>query len=139
MIWDIKSQRIAWQLKHFYDRYAKLELPIDPMSQYRSHFLLDQVYDWLKDEGHNMEYPADIKNELYRMAKLDTATYHKSWVKALKDPRLKQTAKEELEVELKKYYKTYLVRKFLIEKLNEGQVVNLTDENGKKINAISFG
>jgi len=133
---SVYEQRIAAQLYHFYERYKEYE---DPLSRYHSHLHLDLVFDHLKERNKEIVLEGDIKDKLWKMAIIECKEQHVSWMKALKDKRLAQTAKELLTAEKIRFFKTYITRYFLLEKLKDGIWVQVTDdETGKKVSLLSF-
>lgn len=114
---DFVSQKIISQLDNFYS-----VLPTYPFSKYSvgSIFFYDEIYERLKVDGVDMNYPNEIKAEL--------------WITAQKAFEVceKRLPSEADEKELHRYYKSYLAMKYLHEKLPEQMFIY--DENtGEKI------
>jgi sensor histidine kinase YesM len=130
------AQRISMQLKHFYDKYTEYS---DPLTRHYSHLHLDLVFDWFKEFREELMYEAEIKERLWKMAVIECKEQYPGWVKALKDKRLTLTAKELLAAEKIRFFKTYITRHYLLDKLKQGIKIQVTDdETGKKIHALSF-
>lgn len=138
---DIKTQRILWQLNNFYSTHSEIESDVTLSRQY-SPFLMDKIYDLLSSEGIKISYSKEINDKLKVLAKEECLHEHAGWVKAFKGNNhiLKETARELIQIEMKKFYKTYLVRKYLFELLkNENKVMKiLNSDTNEELLAITF-
>lgn len=117
-----KSQRLIGQLNWIYDTITEGQALTDVSVSYYA--LHDFLYDFLIDKGHDMSFDPKIKAELWRLAIESFKTNEK------KDPTEKDTEK------LHKYYKSFLVKKYLIDKLPER--LFLYDENNQQITRIDL-
>lgn len=119
---DMKSQRIAAQLHHFYATNTESTNPFSPTY---SHFTLNFVYDHLKESGTEFIYLPATKKGLNKLARHEAARQHPTWTK------------ERLEKAAIDYYKTYLTRLYLIERLPE-QIKVINADTNREIKLISF-
>lgn len=133
---DVKSQRIVTQLQHLYACY-----PSDTMVRTFSHILYNHVFDFLSTQNINLVYPAEIKESLRKMANLELNAQRKGWIKLYKlavDPEIKKFIHKMLKDEFVKFYKTYLVRKYLYDLMdNEGKKLVLSAD-GKEIKVLEL-
>jgi hypothetical protein len=137
---DVKSQRIVNQLNNLYDRYSP---ETDPLSRHHSHTLYNLIFDHLERENIKIDYAPEIKKKLWKLAKIELNEQRKGWIKMYnrqKDPDIKAFFKKQLDDELMKFYKTYLVRKYLYDLLREeGKTLKLIDaESGKEIKRLEL-
>jgi hypothetical protein len=132
---DVKSQRILQQLSNFYSQHQSYT---NPLSRTNSHHQYDLVFDFLHKQGIDLNQPEEIKKELKKFAQQETQEQHQSWIKALKNPSLKDMAKTLLSKENTRFYKSYLVRVYLLEQLKEGKVLKISAENGQNIQLERF-
>jgi hypothetical protein len=159
MTFDIKSQRISWQLSHLYEL-----LPTNPLSDDYSHFRYDLLHDFLIEQGHNFDIPADDKKILWKLSKIKFNREYTSIVN-----RYKKLVKSELirynkhadampqkelfttaeidqvannrqiwENELKRLYKGFLARYYITVKYQEGYTLSVRDSTDNPIKKLSF-
>ncbi len=133
MKFDIKSQIIVHELHHLYETGIG-ETPVNTFSQYGRIGLYDNLYDFLVEDGHKIDFDPNTKKQLYKLAIKTFNEERKSWIQSdLMSDEGKQT-------ELNKFYKSYLVRKYLLDHYTATkEMLNITDEQGNKILKISFG
>lgn len=132
---DVKSQRILQQLNHLYATY-----PADTLSRTHSHLLYNLIYDHLKQEGHSINFTKEINQSLRKLAKIELNKQRKAWVDMWKketNSEIKEFFTKMLDLELKKFYKTYFVRKYLYDLMDEGKKLELTVE-GKTIKMLEL-
>lgn len=115
------------QLDILYGSYQSEDVTL--LKKY-SHFLYHYVFDCLIAQGIKIDYPPETKQTLFRLAKISLKEYRKGWITVLnyqKDPELVKFIRDLLKSELDKFYKTYLVRKYLFDLLrNEGKKLELS-------------
>lgn len=128
MKFDFISQRIVAQLDTFYDVTPLDEkgYPVNKKlykDQVGSMFFYDFIYDHLEREGNKIDFPPDIKAELWRLAQ---EAFYLCEKRIAKDQQ-----------ELHRYYKSYLACQYLLNKLPERMFV-MDAETGKKITRIEL-
>lgn len=131
MKFDFISQRIVAQLDVFYN---SAHLVVDENGKHNSKltrvcvskmFHYDFIYDHLEREGNKIDFPPQVKAELWELAKQS----FKLWEHH--DPT------DEDEKTLIRYYKSYLAKQFLLNKLPERMFI-YDAETGKRITRIEL-
>jgi len=120
-MFDWVSQRILAQLDNLYRSGG-------------CYGLYDMVYDQLIKEGHSITYPPEIKAELWKKARIKfTRDKKDTWIK-------RGMPEERLNIELHKYFKSFLVAKYLLDKLNQGEgyMTPLNEETGEQIKLLNI-
>ncbi len=96
--------------------------------------LYDVLYDFLIKDGHKIDFDKETKKKLYQLAIKSFNEERKSWIQS------GIMSEEGMKTECNKFYKSYLVRKYLLDHYtNTGEKLNITDEKGNKLLKISFG
>jgi len=133
MNFDIKSQVIAHELARLYETGIG-DSAVNTFSQYGRFGLYDNLYDFLIAEGHKIDFDKDTKKQLYQLAIKTFNEERKSWVQS------GLMSEEGMKTECNKFYKSYLVRKYLLDHYTATkETLNITDEQGNKILKISLG
>lgn len=143
MEFDFLNQIIIHELHRLYSTalYEQLDSdytptikPVNTFSQYGISGLYDNLYDFLIKDGHKIEFDKETKKKLYQLAIKSFNEERKSWIQS------GIMSEEGMKTECNKFYKSYLVRKYLLDHYtNTGEKLNITDEKGNKILRISFG
>lgn len=85
--------------------------------------LYDMIYDQLIEDNHVIDYPPDIKNELWKLSQ-----------EAFTICEHRQPTEDDTKT-LHRYYKSYLAKKYLLERLP--CIMHIYDEStGKEISEI---
>ena len=129
MKFDFLNQIIVHELSRLYEFKGA-----DTFSQHGRFGLYDNLYDFLIKDGHKIEFDKETKKKLYALAVKTFNEERKSWIQS------GLMSEEGMKTECNKFYKSYLVRKYLLDHYtNTGETLNITDEQGNKIPKISFG
>lgn len=136
-----KSQRIVTELYHLYELY--IEETDESLNQSGSHFLFNHTYDFLDVNNLLEAYPSEIKNKLWRLAKISLKQHRNGWLivkSRTKDQALVKYIDNMLKEDLKKFYKSYLVRKQLYDmKRFENKEMIIEDAfSGKEIKLMDI-
>lgn len=90
------------------------------------------IYDFLESQGTKIELEEEVKKELYKTAVKKFNERNKRWIAECED-------KEWLKKKLHEYYKSELVKKYLMDiYLNHGSKMVLVDEEGKELKMLKF-
>ena len=137
------SQKIIEELSALYELGIITEVDLKTnkttertvtLSQTGRSGLYDNLYDFLIKEGHKIDFDKDIKKQLYQLAIKTFNEERKSWVQS------GIMSEEGMKTECNKFYKSYLVRKYLLDHYSATkEKLSITDEKGNKILKISFG
>jgi len=136
-----KSQIIVNQLDHLYSLYDHEK--DTSLERSFSHFSFAHIYDFLEAHGKLVSYAPEIKNKLWKLAKIEVNYQKRAWIKVKskeKDPKLVKWYDKMLKDELTKFYKSYLVRKQLFDMRRiEGKDMILENvETGKEVKMLNF-
>jgi len=121
LTFDWTSQRILAQLDNLYRSGG-------------CYGLYDMVYDQLTKEGHSITYPPEIKAELWKKARVKfTRDKKDTWIR-------RGMPEERLNIELHKYFKSFLVAKYLLDKLNESGVYMklIIEDSGQQVKLLNI-
>lgn len=142
MIFDFLSQKIVHELHTLYETAIYegidennnvVQKTTSPFSQFGRHGLYDNLYDFLTKEGHKIEFDKETKKKLYTLAVKTFNEERKSWIQS------GAMSEEGMNTECNKFYKSYLVRKYLLDHYtNTGEKLSISDDKGNKINKIHF-
>jgi len=96
-----------------------------------SYGLYDLVYDQLKKDGFEIKYSKDITNTYWQKAKAKMARNDKRL--------LKSWPEEMLKIRLNKYMKSYLVAKYLLDKVEtDGCMIILNEDTAEQIKVVNI-
>lgn len=85
----------------------------------------DLVYDGVKKDGHDMKYSADELKEMWEKAKRKYSAANKKLIP--------QLSADELKKEITKVFKSMLVAKYLMDKVESEGCLVISDEQGNKL------
>ncbi len=93
------------------------------------------VYDLLKESGYEIKFSKEIKDDLWNKARIKFNTKEKRLIGSWPEDKLKEL--------LHKYFKSMLVAKYLMEKVEtEGCMIVIDENTGKQIkmlNIVGYG
>lgn len=112
---DVKVQRILMELNNLY-------------SSNGSYGIYGELYDFLIEDGHQIDISKDLKDEFWKSATNRFNVDNKRWIES------GLATKEQMTKELHKYYKSYLAAEYLLKiKRDTGQTLDIKDEQGNKL------
>jgi hypothetical protein len=95
--------------------------------------LYTTLYDFLIKDGHDLNISADVKEALWKKSVDKFNVVCKRIVES------GEWSKEQMTAELHKYYKSHLAAEYLLRvKRDTGQTLDIKDEEGNKIQLITF-
>lgn len=127
MIANSDTIHLLFQIKNLYDSNG-------------CYGLYDLVYDRVKKDGHDMRYSADELKIFWEKAKIRFSKEHPTWIKGMNvkdkkgnirfDPPLSE---EQIKKEITRIFKSMLVAKYLMDKVESEGCLIITDEQGNKL------
>lgn len=125
----IHSQKIVQALEDFYAPVT-LRGVTTPLLQFMNE--CSELYDLLLPDHERLKtIPADDKKNYWNIAKENVKKYHKHWFDS-------QHMKNKLPGLAEKYYKTELLKHYLIEMYKEGYTLQIMDQNDNVLTPFSF-
>lgn len=104
------SQILHSELKNLYETAPET----DNDNEHGFIGMYSHLYDYLINEGHKIDFPDEKKKQLYQLAKKRLISQYPKWMKLGKC--------EFNDRKLKDMYKSFLVRRYLADKLNKENV-----------------
>ena len=92
--------------------------------------MYDLVYDRVKKDGHDMKFSADELKIFWEKAKKKYSAHNKRLIP--------QLSADELKKEITKVFKSMLVAKYLMDKVESEGCLVITDEQGNKLELPQF-
>ena len=125
----VHSQKIIQALEDFYAPVTFRDVTA-PLLRFMNE--CSELYDLLETNHERLKtIPADDKKKYWNIAKENVKTYHKHWFDS-------QHMKNKLSALAEKYYKTELLKHYLIEMYKEGYTLQIMDQNDNVLTPFSF-
>jgi len=109
---DINTMQLLFQIKNLYESSG-------------CYGAYDLVYDRVKKDGYDMKYSSEELKEFWEKAKKRYSADNKRLIPTIPE--------EELKKEITKVFKSMLVAKYLMNKVEKEGCLVITDEQGNKL------